>query len=202
MKTPLLRLLLPALLAGSSYAQGFIQNMDISILGGGSWYRSQTIPGTNVTLSGSTGYSELINYSYQVIRSSAGNLWIEFYPTTFFNPGKSSASITGSVNFSSFAATPGVRYMVPVQSRVSLYGVTGAGFGEFEYAVVAVSNSPYVKVNSTWHGVFDFGGGIDIRLSQRWSVRSECRDFVTGRGLNGVPGRHHLVPLLGVAVHF
>jgi opacity protein-like surface antigen len=202
MKTLLLRLLVPALLAGSACAQGFIQNRDISVLGGVSWYKSQSIPGSSVTFDGSTGYAMQVSYGYQVARGSAGSLWVEFYPMTFPFPGKRPAGIPGKVDFSSFIVTPGVRYMVPVQSRLSLYGVAGGGYGAFEYPVVADGDTLHVKMNSTWHGVFDFGGGIDVRLSQSWSLRTECRDFVTGRALNGIPGRHHPTPLLGIAVHF
>ncbi len=179
-----------------------VQNMDISILFGPSWYRPHTIAGTNVTVSGSTGHTQQINYGYQVLRTPAGSLWVEFYPMVFFSPGTSTASIGGSFNPGGFLMTPGVRYMVPVQSRVSLYAVAGGGSGTFDYPVVAASETPYVKTNDTWHGVFDFGGGIDIRLTRTFSVRAECRDFVTGKGLDGAPGRHHLAPAIGFAGHF
>ncbi|MDR3702720.1 MAG: hypothetical protein P4L56_23950 [Candidatus Sulfopaludibacter sp.] len=176
--------------------------MDTSILFGPTWYRPHTIPGTNVALSGSTGYSQQISYGYQVLRTPAGNLWIELNPMTFFSPGASTANIKGSFSPGGFLITPGVRYMVPVQSRLSLYAVAGGGVGTFDYPVVGAGDTPYVATNDTWHGVFEFGGGIDIRLIRFLSVRAECRDFVTGKGLDGVPGRHHLAPAIGIATHF
>lgn len=177
--------------------------MDISILFGPSWYRPNTIAGTNVRVSGSTGYSQQINYGYQVLRTPVGGLWIEFYPMVFFSPGKSAASIGGSFNPGGFLITPGVRYMIPVQSRLSLYAVAGGGVGTFDYPVVTASGgTSSVGTNDTWHGVFELGGGIDIRLTRLFSVRVECRDFVTGKGLDGVPGRHHIAPAAGIAAHF
>jgi hypothetical protein len=41
-----------------------------------------------------------------------------------------------------------------------------------------------------------------LRLSRSFSVRAEFRDYVTGRGLSGIAGRHHPVPLAGIALHF
>ncbi len=196
------RLLILVLLPASLWAQR-VQNMDISFLEGPSWYRPHTIPGTNVKVAGSTGHSQQTSYGYQVLRTGAGSLWLELYPMTFFFPGRSTANIAGSFFPAGFLVTPGVRYMVPVLPRLSLYGVTGGGAGTFDYPVVVTdTNSPYVKTNDTWHGVFEFGGGIDIRLQRFVSVRVECRDFVTGRGLDGAPGRHHLAPAIGFAGHF
>ncbi len=200
MKTSLPLLLV--LLSGSLWAQHMVQNMDTSILFGPTWYRPHTIAGTNVTVAGSTGHSQQVNYGYQVLRTPAGSLWVEFYPMVCFSPGTSTANIGGAFTPGGFLVTPGVRYMVPVQSRVSLYAVAGGGVGTFDYAVVTAGDTPYVKTNDTWHGVFDIGGGIDIRLIRFLSVRAECRDFVTGKGLDGVPGRHHLAPAIGIATHF
>jgi hypothetical protein len=199
MKISLPRLLVLLLLPGSLWAQHLVQNMDVSILEGVTWYRPQTIAGTNVTVSGSTGHSQQIGYGYQVLRTPAGGLWIEFYPMTFFSPGTSTANVPGSFNPGGFLITPGVRYMVPVQSRLSLYAVAGGGVGTFDYAAIAGTS---VTTNDTWHGVFEWGGGIDIRLMRFLSVRVECRDFVTGKGLDGVPGRHHVSPAAGIAWHF
>lgn len=61
--------------------------------------------------------------------------------------------------------------------------------------------SPAVKSTLTVHGGFDFGGGVDIRLSRYFSIRAEVRDFVTGAGLSGVEGRNHVAPLVGLVFH-
>ncbi len=54
---------------------------------------------------------------------------------------------------------------------------------------------------TTAHGVFGFGGGADVRLTRWFSLRMEVRDFVTGKGLGGAGGRHHVLPAIGVAFH-
>ena len=63
-------------------------------------------------------------------------------------------------------------------------------------------DNPSVSTNNTAHGVFAFGGGADVRLSPHFSLRVEVRDLVTGKDLSGAAGRHHVLPLFGVAFHF
>jgi len=67
---------------------------------------------------------------------------------------------------------------------------------------VTISGSPpLASAIGTWHGVFDFAGGVDIRLKRSFSLRAEFRDFVTGRGLSGADGRHHPIAGIGIALH-
>lgn len=180
-------------------AQG-VQNMDLAFLFGPVPISSHVIPGSNVTLSGQTASGIAFGYGYQLTRISAASLWLDLVaPATVL--GRSPTSISGSVNndVQTFAAA--ARLMVPVQSRVSVYGIAGGGGGSFHYPVIAVGSNPYVTSNATFHGVFETGGGIDVRLKERLSLRAEMRDFITGAGLSGVAGRHHIRPLFGFAFH-
>lgn len=58
------------------------------------------------------------------------------------------------------------------------------------------------RPNHIWHGSFDFAGGLDIRLTPRWSIHGELRDYVSGLGLGGSNGRHSLTLVAGAALHF
>jgi hypothetical protein len=203
MKIARFRLLLPFLFPACACAQGLVQNMEVSFMGGPTWYHSQTIVGTDVKIRGSLGPSMQTSYAYQVVRSARGNLWVEFFPMTFFSPGGVSANVSSAgASLGGYVATPGVRYMVPVLARVSIYGVLGGGYGSFEYASVQGTESPHVRTKYVYHGAFEAAGGLDLRLTRLFSVRAEFRDFVTGKGLAGVSGRHHATPLVGIAAHF
>jgi len=159
------------------------------------------IRGSNVTLSGQTSSGFALGYGYQLTRISASSLWLELVaPTASF--GRSSASIPGSVNNDLQTFAVAARLMVPLQSRLSVYGIAGGGGGSFHYPVIAGGSNPYVTSNATAHGVFETGGGIDVRLNERLSLRGEVRDFVTGARLSGAAGRHHILPLFGLAFHF
>jgi len=200
-KTRLLWPLLPMLLPFGARAQA-IQNKDIFFLAGPAFAKTQVIGGTNVTVYGSTGYSSTFGYGYQFMRRSAVSLWVEFAPFAGVHPAAETATIPGSISLTSVIFAPGIRVMAPVQSRISVFGVLGGGWGDFSVPTLTSDNPPDLKTSDANHFVTDLGGGIDIRLSRFFSLRVDVRDYVTGRNLAGVPGRNHLVPSLGFAVHF
>jgi hypothetical protein len=99
--------------------------------------------------------------------------------------------------------SPVTKLLVHGEAPLSLYGALGAGGGFFHYAVIqTTATSPSVELRGTTHGAFDFGGGMDVSLVRALSIRSEIRDYVSGAGLDGVAGRHHLAPRIGLAFHF
>ena len=74
--------------------------------------------------------------------------------------------------------------------------------GFFHYAVLNdTMGSTDIELHGVRHGVADFGGGVDLRLVKSVSLRSEVRDYVTAAGLDGAPGRQHLLPLIGLAFY-
>jgi hypothetical protein len=178
------------------------QNFDISLFCDVNRLPAQTIEGTGIALNAHTSiacFSHVIGY--QVARPSGFGLWIELAPD-YHAGGKAYGSIPGSASSAIDVHTLGLRLMVPLQSRISAYAAAGGGGGTFRYPTILPGSSPFILSRGTLRGVFDFGAGVDIRLSKRFSIRGDVRDFVTGRGLSGVSGTNHLLPLLGVAFHF
>ncbi len=194
-------LLFPTLFAMGAWAQGY-QNSDVFFLAGPSLARTQVIGGSNVTLYGSTGFSDAIGYGHQVMRESAVSLWVEFFPIVLTVPAAETATIPGSITLTSEIYVPSARLMVPVASRISVFGALGAGFGEFSNPSLTSDNPPDLKTTEPGHFVVGVGGGVDFRLNRLFSIRVDVRDYITGRNLGGVAGRNHLLPMLGVAFHF
>jgi opacity protein-like surface antigen len=194
-------LLLPMFFASVAWAQR-VQNSDIFFLAGPSFAKTQVIGGTNITLYGSTGYSQTVGYGYQIMRKSAVSLWVEILPFVFATPSAETATIHGSITLSSSILIPSARVMFPVQQRISLYGVVGAGYGDFNNPTLTSDNPPDLKTNDVAHFVAGAGGGADFRLTRILSLRVDVRDYVTGRDLSGVPGRNHVLPMFGFAFHF
>jgi hypothetical protein len=190
--------LFAALLPGAAWAQGF-QNREIVIEAGPAWVPSGTLAGTNVRLAGSVGTGIHTNYGYQVARASAARLMLDV-SFLFAEPGLVSQSGHPEAVITSYnAVTAGLRLMVPVESRVTFFPVAGGGFGWFN---PPFQGSTFVVTRGTVHGVFEFGGGADFRISRHVSLRAEVRNTVTGRQLSGASGRNHVLPLFGVAAHF
>jgi len=187
--------------AAAAVASG-VQNVDVSLLCGFNHIKPQAIEGTGVSLYGHIGadcFSEAVGY--QVARPWGFGLWIELAPE-YYVGGSSHGSIPGSASSEMKVHSLGLRFAVPLESRITPYAVAGGGGGAFYYPTILPGSNPYILSNETFHGVFDFGGGVDVRLSRRVSIRGEVRDFVTGHGLSGVSGTNHLLPLFGVAFHF
>ncbi|MBZ5499938.1 MAG: hypothetical protein LAP85_26370 [Acidobacteriia bacterium] len=190
-----------ALGSGTAFAQG-AQNRDLSFLAGPLSSTSQVIPGSDVTVTTATGLVFQYSSSYQIHSTKAGDLYVEL-PFTFVFPGKSVASgASGSSHFMTHYLAPGVRFKIPLSDRVSFYGLFGGGYGSFRRYELVSDPTTRLHTHVTLRGVFDFGGGVDFRLSRLFSLRGEVRDFIGGSGLSGTPGRHHLVSIGGLALHF
>ena len=194
----LLGLLLAAGAARAQYTSK-VQNSDIRFLFGGAHAGEQTIPGTNIRVNGTNGLGMTIGYGYQVARVASVSIWAEF-AQNFHTSGVTSAGIPGSVNTDFLSYIASGRFMFPIQSRVSAFAVLGGGGGEFHRP--SLLSGPVAASYSTWHGVLETGGGLDIRVNRLLSVRIDVRDEITGRGLSGSSGRHHVIPLAGIAMHF
>lgn len=193
--------LFAALLLPSSVWSQRVQNMDISFLYGPLPVKSSTVPGTSLATNGTTGLSSATGYGYQIKRTAAGSLWIDV-ATVFGLHANSSAGVPGRINNGFSSITAGLRWMVPVTARVSFYGTTGGGVGSFNYSTLSAEAPLAISSRPAGHGVWELGGGLDLRLTRQISVRGEVRDLVTASGLSGSTGHHRLVPLFGVALHF
>jgi len=193
------------LLGCASFAQG-VQNMEIILLVGGATSSGSVVQGTNASISGSAGFAMQTNWGYQLASTKAGNLWLETPITyTFEGTGIVTGTTVASINRNGWFFTPGLRLKTPTYGRVSIYGAVGGGVGSLGTTTSVVSGANgTVMVNSTvqYHPLFDFAGGIDLRLSRRLSLRAEGRDFVSAANLGGVAGHNHPVFLAGLVFHF
>jgi hypothetical protein len=193
------------------------QNMEITwLLGGASGSSSSgavilsgsslTTVNTPLTISGSAGFVTQIGYAYQLPKPQSGWLWVEV-PVTFTWQGigtvSGSTGIISSVERNTWYVTPGLRAKTPNFGRISFYGVLGGGAGAF-VKDLAVVGGPGVAtlLRVSVMPVMDVAGGVDLRLSRRFSLRVEGRDFVSGANLGGVSGHNHPMGLVGLGVHF
>jgi hypothetical protein len=181
------------------------QNSDFGLLAGVMSSPRETIgasPGS--ATNGDSGAGEF-NYAYQVKGWRAGDLYVEI---PFILAGRdeewagngSSSMQTRVVG----AVLPGVRFKLPLGGRASLYAAGGGGFGF--YGENALSGSPGSASNTghtTVTAAFDFGGGLDFRLTRLLSLRGEVRDLIlSNSGLSSTGGHHNPIIVFGFAFHF
>ena len=190
-------LLLLVLSRGALWAQ---QNVDFFTTAGDPGSRAFTVAGSNVTAAGSHAFVDTFGFGYQIKRLSTGSLWLEL-SEIWGAPDDLQASVPsiGKTTWQSYAA--GGRYMVPVYKRLSLYAACDVGGGLFHAIALHPGGNPGATTIRTYHGVFEFGGGLDVRLLRWFSLRAELRDLVTGRQLSDAAGRQHILPTFGIAFH-
>jgi hypothetical protein len=192
-----LLLIVYSLLSGPIWAQR-VQNSDFFWSFGLVPSHSQNVGGA--TASSGASFSMSYGYGYQILRKSAASLWAEV-EVGFGNGKLHSPALSGYGSSQWNAYAPGLRLMAPVHPRLALFVSAGGGAGGFQEARIVTTAAPSIASQLTWHGVFDTGGGVDIRLKRGFSLRAEFRDFITGRGLSGVEGRHHPTAGIGFAFH-
>ncbi|HYW45438.1 MAG TPA: hypothetical protein VE959_21430 [Bryobacteraceae bacterium] len=99
--------------------------------------------------------------------------------------------------------TPGIRWNIPLHTRVSLYPAIGVGIGSFgknESQLGPEFTSSTIGRTESW--ALQFGGGIDFRLTRLLSLRFEAGDFVTRARLGVTDGRNHPIYSGGIGLHF
>lgn len=180
--------------------------MEIIWMFGGISSSSSLVSGTNAVLTGSAGAVTQFSGGYQVGSTKAGSLWIELPMTfTWQGTGTINGNTVASIDRNAWYFTPSVRLKSPTVGRFTFYGAAGGGMGALSKtnSVDSGANGT-VQINSTVQirPVFDYAGGIDLRLSRLLSIRAEGRDFVSAANLGGVSGHNHAVFLAGFAFHF
>lgn len=204
-------------LGRTGWAQG-VQNSEMIGMVGGVYSHNTVVEGGSVVLagpmivqnppvvlSGSSGFTMQLSFGYQVASTKVGNLFIE---TPFTYTWQGTGSIVGATigGFSRDVTyiTPGVRLKTRTFRRVSLYGAAGGGYAGF-WKIDGVVSGPNgtVAANTSFHpsAVFDYAGGVDLRLSRLLSLRVEGRDFFSAANLGGVTGHNHPVFLIGLVFH-
>ncbi len=85
--------------------------------------------------------------------------------------------------------TPGLRYQFNLTPRLSVYFGGGFGFAAARQRIGVPNGQQILTTQKTyWSQAGNYGGGVDFRFTERWSVRAEARDF-RARKEAEVPGR-------------
>ncbi len=154
-------------------------------------------------LSGGPGFQA--NYGYRLVDRTKIALLAE---THFLaNPLRDISSINRSAtrDVATLYVTPGVRLKFAPRAKLSPYLVAGGGYALYEQSFQQINGQPNPASRFAHRCVFDFGGGLDVRVWRFFSVRSEIRDFYSGSPSFNAPaagGQHNVVASGGFALRF
>jgi opacity protein-like surface antigen len=108
--------------------------------------------------------------------------------------------------YSSYFVTPAARLNLFPGQGVTPWVSIGGGYGRFSESSHLLFGGTNTGSTGTNTGVFEIGGGLDVKILGRLSLRGEFRDFWSGvpqTGLNtGKSRQHNLFGAGGVVWHF
>jgi hypothetical protein len=109
-------------------------------------------------------------------------------------------------DYKSFFVTPSLRANLFPSSGISPWVSVGGGFGYFKENSTLEFGGSNPGETGTTTGIFQIGGGLDVKLFSRFSLRGEVRDFFSGTPqLNvdtGKSRQHNFFVGAGVVFHF
>jgi len=83
-------------------------------------------------------------------------------------------------SFRSYFVTPGARVSLFPTTAFSPWVSVGGGFGRFDENSQLVFGGPNPGQKGSTSGVFQTGGGLDVKIISAFKLRGEVRDFYSG----------------------
>jgi len=117
------------------------------------------------------------------------------------------SALTSPGTYSSLFLTPGVRLKIAPGFPISPYIATGGGLARFNRSA---SQTPAGSSTTVNKGVWDIGGGLDMKMAPFLGLRAEVRDFYSGSPelrISQITGtfsqrQHNIVGSAGLVVRF
>ncbi len=146
------------------------------------------------------------NYANRIVDGDLASLHWELVITGAPRTNVRSTSLLLPRNYSSLFLTPGLKLKVFPGGGLSPYLVAGVGGGRFAASETNVGGAPNTGDRSNFTWVFNYGGGVDLRLIGPVAVRGEVRDFVTGNPSFNAPflsnKQHNIFVAGGIVVRW
>ena len=60
---------------------------------------------------------------------------------------------------------------------ISFYALVGGGYADYAQSTTRIDGQPNSVSRKLARGVFDFGAGVEVRVSRFVALRGEARDF-------------------------
>ena len=200
------RLVCVLILMTSSSIPSFGQKHEAAFLSGGlkTGEHEFVIPTPGFVSTG-TGLTYQLNYSRRFFDGKVAGLYFEFplviTPSTKLKP----SNVVLPRSYSALFFTPGIKLKLVPGLKWSPYGFVGVGVSRLNTSDTDLDGQP-VNGESRVRAAYDFGGGIDVKVFSRVSLRGEVRDFYSGTpqfDVNLLKDRqHNFLISAGIVVRF
>lgn len=152
------------------------------------------------------GLTYQANYARRLVDAKVASLHVEvvFAATPLQKVRSSNTTIPR--DYASLFLTPGLKIKFLPGWRFSPYVAAGGGYARFAESEFRTNDQPNTGRRGTNTGVFNYGGGVDLRVIRYLSLRGEVRDFVTGNPNFNAPfltnRQHNVLTSGGIVLHF
>jgi opacity protein-like surface antigen len=186
---------------------GFAQKHEIAFTSGGLKVgeRGFNLPNPGF-LRFKTGFTYEINYARRLLDAKIAALYVEV-PLA----GTPRTRVTGSNalsprSYSSLFVATGLKLKLIPGAKYSPFAMTGVGISRFNTSTTALNEQANPNQQSATDGVFYIGGGLDVKLISKLSLRGEVRDFyseIPPLNINALRTRQHNTLIsAGVVINF
>ncbi len=139
------------------------------------------------------------SYAHRVASVPFLAAYLEFPVVGTLKSTVTSAGLASSASYSALFFAPGLRLKLAPGFPVSPWLAAGGGLAHFGASAALGGGS----VNT---GVFDYGGGLDLKVAPFLSLRGEVRDFYSGAIAFSLAGfgqrQHNIVGTGGLVLRF
>jgi hypothetical protein len=164
------------------------------------------IPAPDTILHSGSGLTLEANYGRRLMDLGLIGLTLEVPAVVNFKQDLRFAVNVVPKDYRSFFVTPAVRANLFPESGISPWVSAGGGLGYFNESSTLEFGGPNPGKTGTTTGIFQVGGGLDVRLFRTLSLRGQVRDFFSGvPELNvdtGKTRQHNFFVGGGVVWHF
>jgi hypothetical protein len=147
-----------------------------------------------------------IVYGRRIVDARAASLHLEFLLAGTPEKNLNTSNVFVPRSYSSLFFTPGLKLKIFPGFFITPYVAAGGGYARFNQSDVLISGQPNGGDQASNTLVYDYGGGIELKVFPYISLRGEIRDFVSGTpGFNfPVSGgrQHNLIPAAGLVIRF
>jgi opacity protein-like surface antigen len=141
-----------------------------------------------------TGFTYEINYARRLVDAKLAALYFEV-PLA----GTPRTKVTGTNalsprSYSSLFVSTGLKLKLIPGAKYSPFAMTGVGISRFNTSTTAINEQTNPNQQSATDGVFYIGGGLDVKLISKLSLRGEVRDFyseIPPLNINALRTRQH-----------
>jgi hypothetical protein len=173
----------------------FISNQSIK---GATFFNHEVRFGNGLTFEG--------NYARHVIDGDVFGISLEIPVVVNWDEDLNTGANLIPESFRSFFVTPAARLNLFPHTGFSPWVSVGGGYGHFNESSTLLFGGPNPGKTESSTGVFQAGIGLDVRLSDRFRLRGEARDFWSGEPqLNvdtGKTRQHNIFVAGGIVWHF